>query len=80
MFSDAVLTHVANPHHAGPLDGATHYGVAGTLGDGPYMEMWLRIESGQVRRAAYRSYPCPAAIACGSPSAELASGTVGRPA
>ena len=80
MFSAVVMEHNVNPRNVGPLDGATHHGVAGTPGDGPYMEMWFDVEAGVVRRAAYRTYGCPAAVACGSVLAQLAAGAAEEPA
>ena len=74
MFTPAVLDHVVNPRNVGPLEGATHAGVAGVPGDGPYVEMWLEVEDGHVRRAAYRTFGCPACIACASLTAQLATG------
>lgn len=41
MFSETVQFILANPAHIGPLEGATHCGVAGVPGDGPYMQLWL---------------------------------------
>src|SRR5262249_50465767 len=43
-------------------------------GEGPYMELWFQVEEGTIRRAAYRTYPCPAATACGSVVAEVLTG------
>lgn len=74
MFSAAVLDHFHNPRNTGPLDGHTHCGVAGVPGDGPSMELWFRVEEGRITEAAYRTYPCPAAMACGSVVAEVAKG------
>jgi nitrogen fixation NifU-like protein len=72
MYSSIILDHFHNPRNTGPLEGATHYGVAGTPGDGPCMELWFRVKDDKIVEAAYRTYPCPAAIACGSVVAELA--------
>ncbi len=74
MFSDAVMDRVVDPRYEGPLESFTHHGVAGAPGDGPYLELWLDIEGGAIRRAAYRTYSCPAAVACGSMVAQLATG------
>jgi NifU-like protein involved in Fe-S cluster formation len=50
--------------HDGMLEGATHRGAAGTPGQGPYAELLLRVEDGVVSAARYRTYGCPAVIAC----------------
>jgi nitrogen fixation protein NifU and related proteins len=74
MFSAIVLDHFHNPRNTGPLDDATHSGAAGTPGDGRSMELWFRVVDGRIAEAAYRTYPCPAAIGCGSVVAEVARG------
>ncbi len=74
MWSDVVLDHVSNPRNAGPLETATHRGVAGVPGDGPYMILWLEVVDGQIVRATYDTYGCPAAVACGSMTAQVITG------
>jgi nitrogen fixation NifU-like protein len=74
MFSAIVQDHVANPRNVGPLETATHEGVAGVVGDGPYMVLWFEVEDGQIRRAAYKTYGCPSAVACGSITAQALTG------
>lgn len=74
MFSAIVLDHFHNPRNVGPLETATHQGVAGVPGDGPYMLFWLEIEDNSIVRAAYGTYGCPAAVASGSMVAALITG------
>src|ERR1051325_12044336 len=75
MFSAIVLDHFYNPRNCGPIEGATHEGVAGSPGDGPYMILQFDVDAeGIVRRAAYRTYGCPATSACGSMLCEMAVG------
>jgi nitrogen fixation NifU-like protein len=74
VYSQAVQDHFHNPRNVGPLEGATHTGTAGTPGEGPYVVLWLLVENGRIVRAAYRTYGCPAAVACASVVAELAAG------
>jgi len=50
--------------HGGDLPDATHFGQAGTPGGGPYIQIWLRVKDGVVEAARWRTYGCPAAIAC----------------
>lgn len=82
MYSAGLMGLFHNPRHAGSLEDATHYGEAGTPGHGPYLRLWLRVEEGVVRAARFKTYGCPAAIACsealcahmeGKPLAELAA-------
>ena len=78
-WSETIQDHVSNRRNIGPLDTATHQGVAGVPGDGPYMRLWLEIHEGRIVRAAYQTYGCVAAIASGSITAALLTGlTVDR--
>src|SRR5436190_16644332 len=74
MFSSIVMDHVTRPRNCGPLEGATHKGVAGSPGDGPYMVLEFTVDGERISRAAYMTFGCPAAMASGSMIAELAVG------
>jgi len=74
MFSAIVNDHVYNPRNVGPLETATHEGVAGVPGDGPYMVLQFEVGAGKIVRAAYQTYGCPGAIACGSMTAQVLTG------
>ncbi len=73
VFSDQVLDHFRRPRNVGPLEDAI-MGESGQEGDGPFVKIWVRIENGVIQKAAYRTYGCPACIACSSLVAELVSG------
>lgn len=64
MYSARLTQLFRNAAHAGRLEDATHYGEAGTPGAGPYIRLWLRVEDGVVREARFKTYGCPASIAC----------------
>ena len=53
MFSATVLEHTARPRNVGELETATHHGIAGVPGDGPYMHLWFEVEEGVIQRASY---------------------------
>lgn len=74
MFTAAVADHVHNPRNCGEMANATHYGQCGIPGDGPYVQLWLRIESGRILKATYNTNGCPAQIASASMAAQLLSG------
>ena len=74
MFSPAVLERFYNPRNSGPLLSATHHGMGGLRGEGPYLELWLEIEGEKIVRASYETYGCPAAVACGSVLCEVLPG------
>jgi len=62
-------------HHE-PVGDAYVAGRAGKpAGQGPYMEVMLLSDDGvTIRDAKYRTYGCPACIACGSAVCEIAKG------
>ena len=64
MYSDSLLELFESRAHAGSLPDATHRGEAGAPGQGPYVQLWLRVEDGVIRKARFKTYGCPAAIAC----------------
>jgi nitrogen fixation protein NifU and related proteins len=74
MMSPLAAEHVQRLRNCGPLEGATHYGSAGTRGEGPYTEVWLAVKGGVIERAAYRSNGCPFAIASASVAVSLVQG------
>lgn len=74
QYSAAVRDHFHRPRNVGPLEGATHRGVAGTPGEGPSVVLWLRCEAERVQAAASRSFGCSGACASASAAAEWAMG------
>ncbi len=64
MYSECLLQLFREARHAGALPEATHCGVAGAPGGGPHICLWLAVEAGRVREARFKTYGCPAAIAC----------------
>lgn len=74
MFSPAVLDHTLNPRNAGKLDGATHRGIAGEPGEGPYIQLWFSVKGEKIEEASYETFGCPAAVACASLMCQLAKG------
>jgi nitrogen fixation NifU-like protein len=81
MYSERLMALFHAAAHAGELYGETHRGRAGTPGQGPCIQLVLRVVEGHVQEARYKTYGCPAAIACaeaacawseGRPLAELA--------
>ena len=80
MLSTLAADHVYSPRNVGPLEGATHEGVAWAPwlipGDGPYIRLWLDIDplKSVIVRAAYAANGCPSSIACGSMAAQILVG------
>lgn len=73
-FSPLALEHIANPRNSGPLQGATHKGVAGSPGGGPYVVLWMIVEGDTIKEASYDTYGCPAAVASASVTAAILKG------
>ena len=65
MYSERLLALFHSRAHAGTLEDATHGGEAGVRGQGPYLELRLRVVNGLVEVARYRTFGCLAMIACG---------------
>ncbi len=74
MYSAIAHDHFANPRNAGTLENPTHEGTAGVPGDGPYMVLRFEVVDGVIVRAGFRTFGCPAAIACASMATEVAKG------
>lgn len=74
LYTKVVQDHFSVPRNVGPLDAATHRGVGGQPGNGPYVVLWLQVAESTVIAAAYQTYGCPAAIASASALAELVTG------
>jgi len=64
VYSPRLIELFHSRAHGGDLPDATHFGQAGTPGGGPFIQIWLRVKDGVVEAARWRTYGCPAAIAC----------------
>lgn len=72
-ISQRAIERFENPRNPGPLTSANgHARITGPCGD--TMEIWLRIEDGWVREAAFTTTGCGPSRACGSMATELAIG------
>ena len=74
MLSALASEHVANPRNRGPLSDFTHYGVAGSPGGGPYVEIWLITKDNCITSATYETHGCPSSVAASSVLCTLATG------
>lgn len=52
-YSKQLLAFFHSRVHAGRLEGAIHYGEAGTPGAGPYLRSWLRVSDDLVQAARW---------------------------
>ena len=74
MLSPLAADHVQRPRNNGPLDPPARYGVSGEPGEGPWVEIWLRVDGGRIIETAYRTHGCPTSIASGSMLCDLVRG------
>lgn len=74
QFSPLASEHIHTPRNAGRLGNATHVGVGGTPGEGPYIRLHLIVSVGIIRRASYECNGCPSSIAASSVVAQILTG------
>jgi nitrogen fixation NifU-like protein len=74
MFNQRVLEHFRNPHQAGDLPGATATVEVSNPVCGDVMRLAVRLESGRISEARFRTQGCVAAIAAGSVLTDLLAG------
>jgi len=74
MFSDAVLEHFRNPHNAGDLADATAMVEVTNPVCGDVLRLAVRIESGRIAAARFKTQGCVAAIASSSVLTDLLNG------
>jgi len=73
MLSALAADHVQRPRNLGPLPDA-QYGVSGEPGEGPWVEIWVRLDGSLIVNAAYRTHGCPSSIASASMVCDLIRG------
>lgn len=74
MLSETALKFIQNTDNRGQLEGATHFGVGGTKGDGPYVQLWLDVQEGTIRRSSFDCNGCPSSLAVSSALSQLLIG------
>jgi nitrogen fixation NifU-like protein len=74
MFSDTVLEHFRKPHNAGDLADATATVEVTNPVCGDVLRLAVRLESGRIVGARFRTQGCVAAIASSSLLTDLLSG------
>jgi nitrogen fixation NifU-like protein len=79
MFNDAVLDHFRDPHNAGDLLDATATVDVTNPVCGDVLRLAVRIESGRIAAARFKTQGCVAAIASSSVLTDLLGGkTIGE--
>jgi len=74
MFNQTLLDHFGNPHNAGDLPAATATAEVSNPVCGDVMRLAVRLESGRIAEARFKTQGCVAAIAAGSVLTDLLAG------
>lgn len=80
MYNETILEHFRNPRHLGELSDANGVGTIGDPGCGDFLRIYIRIDGNVIRDISFLCQGCPAAIASGSATCELALGKTIREA
>lgn len=74
MYNDILLDHFNNPRHVGRMTDANGIGSIGDPGCGDFMRFYILVECNIIEDISFLCKGCPAAIASGSATVELALG------
>jgi nitrogen fixation protein NifU and related proteins len=74
MYNETIIDHFRNPRHLGRLADANGVGTIGDPAYGDFLRIYVRLEGGAVSSISFLCPGCPAAIASGSATCELALG------
>ena len=73
-YSDTFKEHLANPRHAGTLEGADAEAEQVNPVCGDRLRLALRVREGRVEAARFLAYGCPPTLVCGSALAGMLEG------
>ncbi len=73
-YSEKVMEHFANPRNVGEIENADGIGEVGNSKCGDIMKMYLKIDSGVITDAKFKTFGCGAAIATSSMATEMVKG------
>jgi NifU-like protein involved in Fe-S cluster formation len=74
VYSERLMTIVQGATHQGELATATHRGVGGRPGCGPYILLLFRVDGEVVKEARFQTYGCPTAMACAEVACTFSEG------
>jgi len=74
MYNETIIDHFRNPRHIGELAGANGVGTIGDPVCGDFLRVYMRVERDTIQEISFLCQGCPAAIASGSATCELARG------
>ena len=73
-YSSVVRDHFFHPRNCGSLEDPSGVGTERTPGEGPFMEISVKLVSGRVVEIAFKTYGCAASIASCSLLTEMVKG------
>lgn len=74
MYTEKLIDHFRNPRHLGELADADGVGTIGDPGCGDFLRIYIRVSGDVIKEISFLCQGCPAAIASGSATCELAVG------
>lgn len=75
MYNKIVMEKFLNPENAGSLRGANAVGKAGNINCGDVIKLYFLVdEDGIIEEAKFKTFGCPAAIACSDIACDLVRG------
>lgn len=74
QYSEEVQDHFLYPRNVGTIEDSNGVGIVGDQECGDYMCISIRVEDWKIVKIGFLCKGCPAAIACGSATTEMADG------
>ncbi|MFA9398360.1 MAG: Fe-S cluster assembly scaffold protein NifU [Clostridiaceae bacterium] len=74
MYSEKVMDHFMNPRNVGEIENADGVGEVGNPKCGDIMKIYLKVDSGKIIDAKFKTFGCGSAIASSSMATELIKG------
>jgi len=74
MYNETITDHFLDPRHVGELGDANGVGTIGDPACGDFLRVYVRVVEGIIQDISFLCQGCPAAIASGSATCELALG------
>lgn len=73
-YNETVMDHFMNPRNVGEIEGVDAVGETGNTQHGNTMMLYLKVDSGTITDAKFKTFGCGAAIASSSMVTELLKG------
>jgi len=74
MYTDIVLDHFSHPRNVGIIEEPDGYGKMESEVCGDLMEIYIKVDAGEISDVKFRTFGCAAAIASSSMATEMIKG------